>query len=127
MSQDAELLDEFGRFVMQSLRDRALQHIERLAQGLWRAPGLLPLQAELAGFDDRQRDVVMRCVRSAVDSAVHDFLFALQEQGESHGPIQILVRGRNVAQLSDGLHGEPYSAEGWQARFSEFGETGETV
>ena len=127
MNQKPDPLDNFGRFVMQNLRDRALQHVDGLAQGQWRAPGLQSLQAELAKLDDDERNVVRRCVRAAIDSAVHDFLFALQEHGDGDGSIQVLVYDQNVASLSDGLHGEPYSEDGWQARFSEFGQAPETA
>ena len=55
-----------------------------------------------------------------IDSAIHDFLFRLQEQADSEHPVHVLVRGVNVIDASDGLHGEPYGRNGWQARFSRF-------
>lgn len=57
----------------------------------------------------------------ALDEAIHDFLFALQEEADSGGEVAIRVRGKNVATLSDGLHGELFGEEGWFARFSAHG------
>ena len=45
---------------------------------------------------------------------MHDFLFALQKIDD----IQILVDGQNIVELSDGIHGEAYSDEGWFAKYS---------
>jgi hypothetical protein len=36
--------------------------------------------------------------------------------------LKLLVGGEDVMAATDGLHGEPYSDDGWYARFSEFGE-----
>jgi hypothetical protein len=69
-----------------------------------------------------QLDDARRAVRHAIDSAIHDFLFALQEEHDSSGPLEIRVNGEAVAATSDGLHGEPYTEDGWYARFSRFGE-----
>jgi hypothetical protein len=36
--------------------------------------------------------------------------------------IALLVDGKNLVELSDGLHGESLGADGWNARFSKYGE-----
>ena len=56
-----------------------------------------------------------------------DFLFGLQEQANSNGNIEIRVNGKNIAELSDGLQGEPYGSKGWQAKHSRFSEKQENV
>ncbi len=58
---------------------------------------------------------------AAVDSGLHDFLFALQEEHDARDGVSVAVDGQSVAAESDGLHGEPYSDEGWFARFSKHG------
>ena len=69
----------------------------------------------------KQRAIVRRCVIAAVDAGLHDFLFALQEEHDAGARIGVFIDGRSVAAQSDGLHGEPYSDEGWFARFSKHG------
>jgi hypothetical protein len=117
----AEALDKFGAFVVTKLRDRAIDHADALLSARWKAPGLQALQADLQRLTPEQRAVVRRCVVVAIDSGLHDFLFAIQEEHDANGEIAVLVDGRPVAADSDGLHGEPYSDWGWFARFSKHG------
>jgi len=121
VTEDASPLDKFGRFLMENLRDRCLEHFELLAEGKWRAPSLQTLQAEVASLDERQREVARKCIIAGVDSAIHDFLFKLQERSDFENDIHMVVDGENIVPLSDGIHGEPYGDDGWQARFSKYG------
>jgi hypothetical protein len=116
-----EVLDKFGAFVVAKLRDAAIDHADALLDARWKAPGLQGLQADLQRLSPDQRAVVRRCVIEAVDSGLHDFLFALQEEHDAGGEIAVVVDGRPVAAHSDGLHGEPCTDEGWFARFSKHG------
>jgi hypothetical protein len=50
---------------------------------------------------------------------IHDFLMALGESLFRKQGIQVNVDGKDVAELSDGLEGEPHGAQGWIARFSK--------
>jgi hypothetical protein len=116
-------LDKFGRFLMENLRDSCVAFVDGLLAARWKsAPAL---QAELARFSDRQKALVRRCAIAGIDNAVHDFLFKLQEIADSKNDIQMLVDGRNVVPLSDGIHAEPAGPDGWQARFSRYGENGD--
>jgi len=117
-------LDAFGKLVMVKMRDRALDDFEMMAVGHWKAPSRRKLQGALAKLDAKQKDVVRRTVRAAVDTAIHDFLFALQEAGDAK-EIAVVIGGKDIASLSDGLQGEPFGEDGWQARFSAFGQAPE--
>ena len=123
MKSRRESLDTFGKFLMEHLRDRAIDYYDGLASGHWKAPSLAQLQTDLQLLDERQRSIARRCVVSAVDHALHDFLFALQERADFENDIQIFVDGANIAQLSDGLQFALFTDEGWPARFSKFGES----
>lgn len=117
----AKALDAFGEFVVAKLRDAAIDHADGLLAGRWEAPGLRALQADLRRLTPEQRVLVRRCVVAAVDSGLHDLLFALQEEHDAGGRVSVVVDGEAVAAESDGLHGEPYGGEGWFARFSKHG------
>jgi hypothetical protein len=114
-------LDIFGKLVTERLRARAIEKVEALSCGRLKAPSLQALQAELASMGSNEREVVRRCLVSAVDGAIHDFLYSLQEGEYDGASVQVLVGGSNVNELSDGLHGEPYGDDGWITRFSKFG------
>jgi hypothetical protein len=113
--------DHFGEFLMIRLRDSVIDKADSLMAAYWKAPGLQSLQNDLLKLSPEVRAVIRRVVVTAVDDGLHDFLFALGEEYDSGGRIAVLVDGQNVAAQSDGLHGEPYSDEGWFARFSKHG------
>ena len=71
---------------------------------------------------DSMKYLVLRCVVGAIDGAIHDLLFTLQDSHDRNLGVEILVDGKNVAEVSDGLHGEPNGEQGWIARFSQFPE-----
>ena len=119
---DRDPLDKFGTFLMRNLRDRAIDNYDRLAQGQWKAPKLQALQQDLAAMTEDQRRIVRDCVVNALDVGLHDFLFALQERADFENDIQVMVDGKNLAEISDGLQGELFGEDGWLARFSAYGE-----
>ena len=99
-SKEKEALDRFGRFLMGNLRDKCIAHFDEL--GAWK--GQAPREA-LVGSSD---------------SAIHDFLFAIGENADFEEDIRVVVQGRDIQSVSDGLHGEPFGDQGWIARFSEY-------
>ncbi len=61
-----------------------------------------------------------RVLLKALDVGLHDFLFGLQEAHDLEQGITVMVEDQNIAEFSDGLHGEPWSEDGWIARFSQY-------
>ncbi|MFP5043064.1 hypothetical protein [Parasediminibacterium sp. JCM 36343] len=111
-------VDKFGKFIVENLRDKGIDFAEGLLKNLWKAPSLLKIQNEIATLNDNQKIAFIKAITQTMDGAIHDFLFALQEQADFDNDIQILVDGQNVVELSDGIHGEAYSDEGWFAKYS---------
>lgn len=109
-------LDKFGKFLVENLRDKGVNFAELLLEGHWKAETFLSLKNKLGKLTDAEIEAVKKVVIATMDSAIHDFLFALQEQSE----IQILSDGENVVELSDGIHGEQFSDEGWFAKYSKY-------
>ncbi len=120
-------VDKFGALVVNKLRDAAIEHYDGLASQRWKAPALQQLQSDLASLSPDQRAVVRRCVISAIDSGMHDFLFGIVEQHDDDESIHLLVDGHDVAALSDGLHGEQFTDDGWIAKFGAYSENGDPV
>ncbi len=126
MDQERAVLELFGQFLIKHLRDRVLSFYDNLAHGKWKAPSLLPLQEELARWNPEQREVVKQVVVQAIDHALHDFLFQIEEaglngiDGTGEHDLQIIVDGIALAGLSDGLHGLLFGEDGWEAKYSTF-------
>ncbi|PRR79748.1 hypothetical protein [Clostridium vincentii] len=124
MSDIYNPLDKFGQFIVENMRDRGIDYYDKLVQGSWKASSLKLLQENLNQFDEKQLCIIRQCIVSSIDTATHDFLFALQESSDLNDDIQIIVDGHNVAELSDGLDEELYSEYGWYDKYSYFGEDG---
>lgn len=122
MSDANNLLDKFGRFIVENMRDKGIDNYDKLAKGLWKTPSLQSLQEDLKQFDENQLSIIRQCVGSSIDTAIHDFLFALQESTDLGQGIEVIVDKTNIAELSDGLHGEPFGEDGWYAKYSAYGE-----
>jgi hypothetical protein len=118
---------KFGEFIASKLRDRAIDHADGLLAGSWKSPPTQALQTSRAQLSPEQRALVRRVVVASVDSGMHDFLFALGEAHDFKQGIAVIVDGQDVAALSDGLHGEPYTVDGWFARFNKHGQHPESA
>lgn len=118
MTSDRQRLDKAGRFIMEHLRDRGLEFVERLIVGACHAPALAALQDDVEALPTAQQDIVRRCVAASLDGALHDFLFKLSERADLENDIQLVVDDQSLATLSDDLQNEPYGSEGWIVRFS---------
>lgn len=113
-------LDKLGRFIIKNLRDKGIDSVERLLDGQWKAPDLLDLQKAVSSLPDREKRLIRACVRESIDTAMHDFLFALGEAFDFEEGITLIVDGKNVAEISDGLQAEPLTKDGWIAKYSKF-------
>lgn len=115
-------LDKFGEFIVKNLWDSALYKLDALLAGKIKAPALQELQESLASLNEEQKALLKRVCTNSFESGLHDFLFALQEETDNGGEIEVTVNGVNVAKLSDGLQGELFTEDGWFTKYSEQGE-----
>jgi hypothetical protein len=113
-------LDDFGRFIVAHFRDKALEQHALLQEGRLRAEHLLGIQALLSEMSSEQREVVALIVKDAIDTALHDLLFAIQDAHDRELGLELLINGKNVAEMSEMLHGEIQGDDGWIARFSHY-------
>ncbi len=119
---DKNLLDTFGKLLMVHCRDQGIGYFELLAKGAIISSRVKFLQEDLSKLDEQQISLIKRCIIASIDAAVHDFLFTLQEYYENTGNIQINIDNVNIIALSDGMHGELFTEDGWMAKFSKYGE-----
>lgn len=113
-------LDKWGKLVVERLLDEGVEYAETLLAGKWKAPGLQPLQRDLSAFNAEQRAVVLRCVRSTLDTTVHAYLVGLREALED-GDVRVTLGKTDLAKLEDNLEGHLYGEGGWIEKFSRYG------
>jgi len=62
-----------------------------------------------------------------VDDVLHALLFGIQERQDIKLLVSVNGQAVNVADVSDGLQGEPWSSRGWIARFSAYKEPADAI
>ena len=115
-----EPLDKFGAFIVRNLRDKMLGNLQMLLDRKWKAPAVQEMQDKLSRLDEDEKQLVWDLVERITTTGMHDLLFAVQEEGDSKGAIKVLVDDKEIAKLSDGLHGEIFGDRGWIARYSKY-------
>ena len=113
-------LDKFGKIIVENLRDKAIHQYHLLEEGKLKAPKLQELQSEINSLNSQQKKLIERVVMDALDVAMHDFLFAIQDCHDRDTGISILVDGENIAAESGMLNGEHIGAGGWIDKYSRF-------
>lgn len=113
-------LDHFGKFFVENFRDKAIEQHEMLIRGKLKAPSVQSIQAWVLSLSSDDRSTLSRLVVDAIDTAMHDFLFSLQDAHDREMGIEVIVDGENIASVSGMLNGEPLGENGWIKRFSKF-------
>lgn len=113
-------LDKFGKLITQQLFDRGLNSFHGILEDHTKSPSTQELRNAFKELDNNQKDLIEKLVRYVLTGATHDFLFAIQQSNDLEQDITVLVDGVNVAEESDGLHGEIFLDDGWFAKFSKY-------
>ncbi|MCE2573745.1 hypothetical protein [Motilimonas eburnea] len=113
--------EKFGKLISQELRDKALNRYLDLESGRLKSPSMRELMSKLSGFSSDQKELVRKLLTECIDTGIHDFLFALEEENEE---IKVTINGHDIAKESDGLSGEIYTDDGWFEKYSEYGQSG---
>lgn len=114
-------LEKFGAFFVENLRDNLIEKAEMHFDGAWKKPS--DLQKKISKLSDKEKALMREFVERLTVTAMHDLLFAFQEENTRGGTIKILADGEDLAANSDGLQGEIFGNDGWIARFSKFPST----
>ncbi len=117
------VLDRFGQFLMENVRDRQISICTRLIEGTMKGVTQEKIKPILSDLTEKELSVFIKLLPIIVDIGLHEFLFALTEQDD----ISILVETNDggkvdINEESDGLHGELFTTDGWIYRFSKYPE-----
>jgi hypothetical protein len=113
---DKYMLDEFGKQLVLSVRDRTIERFSKITNGSLKSPKGRELSRLLKQFDDDQIAVMKALIIETIDNALFNFLDMIEE-GENG--VELIVKQKNVNRISDGLAGELLTSNGWITRFSQ--------
>lgn len=117
-------LEKFGQFVIGEFRDKAIEQHLLMQEGHWKTPAVQELQRAIVDLSTEQKALLLRVVVDVVDTALHDFLFALQDANDREVGIAVFVDGVNVAEASGMLNGEHLGEDGWIRSYSRYPDLG---
>ena len=116
-------LDDFGKFVITNFYEKGMDHLKMLCEQKYKVDK--NLQKQIKGLGDTGVEILEKTCMSTLDTALHDFLFALQDSFDRGSKFHFIVGDTNVAENSDGLNGELYGETGWYRRYSKYGDPAE--
>lgn len=93
----------FGGYLMQRSFDPATAAAMRILNGTARAPRDRRLHERLSNLSSDEQAAVLGVTRAAIIEALHGLLHSISHDTER---IQLKFDGQNLAELSDGLHGD---------------------
>ena len=120
-------MEKFGKFFVENCRDKALDHLRLILDGHWKTPELQRLQNKASSLSPELKATVYELADELLTQAMTDLLFAFHMSHDNNLGIEIMVDGKPIANLSDGLHGNLFGKEGWIVRYSKVPSEAETV
>jgi hypothetical protein len=112
-------LDEFGKMLIESVRDYTLFAIEAIIIGELKGERNVKLSQKIAVLSPKELDTLKEVVYRTVDLSLHNMLFMF-EQSENWVISNKEVDVSDINEISDGLAGELYTEDGWINQYSEY-------
>lgn len=122
MTNEKQILDEFGKALMQRVRDSCYEEFEKILSGDIRSKSALTIQKKVSEFDINEINIIKIIVRDSIDSTIHRLLWLI-EQDEFFDLIKYAGDKKSffsLREISDGLCGELYSDMGWIEMYSRY-------
>lgn len=108
-------IEKFGEIFIKEVRDRSIRIFDKRIQGVMKDENSQNLFRKVNCLDDNEKQLINELIPQVVDLCMHNMLCMFEE----HDDFVISIDEENLNDLSDGLAGELYSADGWISRFSE--------
>jgi hypothetical protein len=113
-----QVLDEFGRLFITSVRNPAVQQLKKIIRGEMKGVSGQRFKDLFKDFTPEQLSAVDAVTEFAIDAALHNLLFSAEEHKFDLQFKSQDGKNVNLADVSDGLSGELYTEDGWISRFS---------
>lgn len=119
------VLDRFGELVMFH-RDWVIREFEHEVEGTNPAIKQTKRHESLVALTEEQRAIVRREVIDGIDRTIHHLLWMFEQHDVNEfdvvyvGTDEDSFAAVSVSDLSDGLGGEPFTEDGWIAKYSKY-------
>ncbi|WP_335953234.1 hypothetical protein [Acinetobacter higginsii] len=114
MTEENEILSQFGNEFIKNARDRTLKIYDKLTKSEMKSKDDLALSKKIKSLNFDDKLVMDDVVYEMVDLALFNILNFLEER------TQIEYEDANLNAITDDLAGELYSDEGWIKKFSAY-------
>jgi hypothetical protein len=115
---DLEDIDVFGKFLVENLRDVAIDEAESIISGKSLSLNSYEMTQKLERFNEEDLDLIKELIKKTIDFSLREFLYEINTQEESK--IKILVNDVDLNEIEPFLQGKLNCDDGWIDRFSEY-------
>jgi hypothetical protein len=124
MARGKQLLKDFGEEFTEDVRDATIRSLEVLLEGRHGGEDDVRLSEYIKGMREQDRDVMVQLVRRFIETTLDNMLWMIERSDRfdlvAAGPKGEVV---SLSAASDGLSAEPYTEDGWYARYSKYGRS----
>lgn len=113
-----DILNEFGKMLITEVRDWTIGSMNKMIDGTMKGTTAELIKKNISILDKEQIEVLKWLIPEIVDFSLDSMLFMF----EGHPDLQLVFRGVDLKEVSDGLSGELYTEDGWIQKFSEYDE-----
>lgn len=115
-----EILNQFGKDFIKSVRDNSLFVFEGIVSGHMKSRTDRELHEAIKNLKNEDVELLRQIVYKMVDSTIHNTLFFFEQDIDDWKISNPERNATSLADISDGLCGELYSEEGWIEKYSEY-------
>ena len=114
-------LDNFGRLLMDKVRDESIERYKSIVDNKIKAPDLIKLAKKIKSLSEDEQSILNELISEVVDNLLFNLLNTLEEEEK----IKLFYYdnqaiAHDVVKLSDGLSGELFTEDGWICRYSKY-------
>jgi hypothetical protein len=120
MKSNQEILDEFGKLVVNSILDRYYLGIKKTIEQGYKNPTMLKYNQLFNSINKNEKELLCAFVTENINSLLFDFLNLFEENPKFKLIYEDNGQQVDLVKISEMLKAEPLSEDGWIARFSKF-------
>ena len=120
--ENEEVLNQFGKMYIESVRDNSLHTLDNILNGGAKASSIKKLNEELKSLSLTTDTIklIQRIATRMVDATLHNTLFLFEQELDGWQISNPDEEIDSIANISDGLSGELYSSNGWIKKYSRY-------